>query len=341
MGFKEFLSEQMPTSQALDLLGLSGTYDEKELKRAYRRASNKAHPDKGGSVDQQQLVNAAYKSLQGTEGGQDPMSKFRQRQEEDKERAKIAEAYVIQLFNQYFQPRDYINYFKEMSGKEFTHERSVRANSSFGSHVTVTYRFTSEDNKTFFDLSFWCTMRFTKSLGSASESTGLDSMSVNTSVLHERKKYKMSRRDVSFDNSVQAISDPKKNFPQAKLKKVFSVGSTKRKPVKRADYLLAFSKELNATMTKDYIRIPLKNDYEYVMSRMVFMRQGQYISNGLYTTKPLRREQTLTTMFIEYKDPEYLDMFIDGLKDIQRKSTPQSIERDLQILQKRLERKFG
>ena len=341
MSFKEFLTEQMTTSEALSVLGLDGTYDEKELKKAYRRASNKAHPDKGGSVDQQQRVNAAYKVLQGTEGGQDPMSKFRQRREEEKERAKIAETYVIQLFNQYFQPREYTDYFEKMSGKRFTHERSIRSSSTFGSHVTVTYRFTSEDEKTFFDLSFWCTMRFTQALGGVEESTGLDSMSVNTSVLHERKKYKMSRRDVSFDNSIEAISDPKKNFPQAKLKKVFSTGASKRKPVKRADYLLAFSKELNATMTKDFIRIPLKNGYEYVMSRMVMMRQGHYNSNGLYTTKPLRREKILTTLFIEYKDPEYLDMFVDGLKDIQRKSTPESIERDLQILQKRLERKFG
>ncbi|MBF84598.1 MAG: hypothetical protein CL489_09000 [Acidobacteria bacterium] len=338
MSFKQFLFEKMTTSDAMKLLGLSNGFDETELKKAYRRASNKAHPDKGGSVDAQQRVNDAYNVLKNVEGGVDPMAKYRQRAEENKEKARIAEIYVEQLFNQYFQPRVYANYFKEMSGKEYTFERNIRSSSTWGSVVHVSYRFTSDDNKTFFDIDFYANMYFTKALGGGEESTGLDSLSVNTSVLHERKKYKMSRSDYKRENSIEVIQNPDKNFPKAKLKKVFSV--KKRKPVKRADYLLAFSKELNATKNKDYIKIPLKNGYVLVFTRIVFMRQAQYQGNGLYTEKPFRREKLIITSFMESKNPDYLDDLIDGMKKIQNTSTPETIEKDLEVLKTKLERRY-
>ena len=49
--------------EARSILGLGGTFTEGDLKKAYRRAATKAHPDTGGSSEQFNLVNTAYEFL--------------------------------------------------------------------------------------------------------------------------------------------------------------------------------------------------------------------------------------------------------------------------------------
>lgn len=46
-----------------DILDLKRECDAKEIKKAYRQASLKAHPDKGGSDELFQMVNEAYTIL--------------------------------------------------------------------------------------------------------------------------------------------------------------------------------------------------------------------------------------------------------------------------------------
>lgn len=51
---------------ALRLLGLLGCeVDENAIKKAYRKASSKYHPDKGGSNEMMKAVNDAYDTLKG------------------------------------------------------------------------------------------------------------------------------------------------------------------------------------------------------------------------------------------------------------------------------------
>lgn len=56
----------MNISQAADILGIEqgAVLDESTVKAAFRRAAQKYHPDKGGSNEMMQAVNAAYAELQ-------------------------------------------------------------------------------------------------------------------------------------------------------------------------------------------------------------------------------------------------------------------------------------
>ena len=54
---------------ALNELGLPSSFNEKELKAAYRKRSLAAHPDKGGSTEEFIRVSEAYEVLSGGGGG--------------------------------------------------------------------------------------------------------------------------------------------------------------------------------------------------------------------------------------------------------------------------------
>ena len=58
----DFLIE-MSSSEAEQILGLSGRYSAAEVKSSYRKMSLKHHPDKGGSTEMMKKVNAAYEML--------------------------------------------------------------------------------------------------------------------------------------------------------------------------------------------------------------------------------------------------------------------------------------
>jgi curved DNA-binding protein CbpA len=69
----------MKHSDAAMILKLTGEVTPKIIKKAYRAACNKYHPDKGGSVEMMQAVNDAYKSLKdfvGTLDAQDDELKY-------------------------------------------------------------------------------------------------------------------------------------------------------------------------------------------------------------------------------------------------------------------------
>lgn len=56
----------MNVTQAADILGIAqgAVLDESTVKTAFRKAAQKYHPDKGGSTEMMQAVNAAYAELQ-------------------------------------------------------------------------------------------------------------------------------------------------------------------------------------------------------------------------------------------------------------------------------------
>ena len=59
----------MSRADATRLLGLRGSFDEKELKSAYRKKSLAAHPDKGGTTEEFVRVAEAYEVLSGGGSG--------------------------------------------------------------------------------------------------------------------------------------------------------------------------------------------------------------------------------------------------------------------------------
>ncbi len=58
----------MKIEDAAKVLGLSGNLTKELIKKAYRAACSKYHPDKGGSLEMMQAVNMAYDVLKDYEG---------------------------------------------------------------------------------------------------------------------------------------------------------------------------------------------------------------------------------------------------------------------------------
>lgn len=61
----------MIISDAAKILGVSGEVTKADIKKAFRLASSKYHPDKGGSHEMMQAVNAAWDCLKDFEGSLD------------------------------------------------------------------------------------------------------------------------------------------------------------------------------------------------------------------------------------------------------------------------------
>lgn len=58
----------MNNLDAAKVLNITGELNPKIIKIAYKKASSKYHPDKGGSVEMMQIVNEAYSVLKDFEG---------------------------------------------------------------------------------------------------------------------------------------------------------------------------------------------------------------------------------------------------------------------------------
>lgn len=90
----------MNKKEALDVLGLSGDPSTSEIKKAYRKASSKAHPDKGGSDEQMSKINQARDVLEKGEsidahyshsyGSNDEINEFFRQREEAHRRARAS-----------------------------------------------------------------------------------------------------------------------------------------------------------------------------------------------------------------------------------------------------------
>jgi hypothetical protein len=58
----------MKINDAAKILNLNGDVTQELIKTAYRRASSKYHPDKGGSEEMMKAVNQAYEALKNYDG---------------------------------------------------------------------------------------------------------------------------------------------------------------------------------------------------------------------------------------------------------------------------------
>jgi len=58
----------MKLEDAAKILEISGNLTKADIKKAYKKACTKYHPDKGGSVEMMQAVNQAYDELKDFEG---------------------------------------------------------------------------------------------------------------------------------------------------------------------------------------------------------------------------------------------------------------------------------
>lgn len=120
MKMKRILLE-ITLDRALQVLGISATdaNDPAKLKAAYRSASLKAHPDRGGSTSIQQDVNAAYELLQ--KGAKSAAAFATSRSSYDNDRKEYFDLgiAVVRSLKEKLNLTNFLKHFKTIYGDEF------------------------------------------------------------------------------------------------------------------------------------------------------------------------------------------------------------------------------
>ncbi len=305
--FKKYLTE-LTKQESESLFSLSGGYAAADVKLAYKKMSMLHHPDKGGDVEMMKKVNAAWKTLKGNtkSGGTDTYNA-------EEQRAKwVAKAkFVAADISGKFDVQAFKDYFKLHLGQEFNATVKVidgmrKGTSPYGSpsHAGISARFETADGKMAFEFDALAYLFGRDSTAGLSNSETISyTIQVTAFGYANRKKQKMAQRDWDQKNDHILLSDPKKSFPLAKMKKIASGASGK---MKRADFKLAIQKELKGEdWNTDSFLIPVKDGYLRIRRNVIMrepfwtlydlgVRRGSYAFDSEYITMYSQKENEAT-----------------------------------------------
>ncbi len=304
----------MTKPEAEKLFSLSGGYEATDVKKAYKTMSSKHHPDKGGDVEMMKSINKAWDLLKGNSKGGTTEYNREEFREKYVQKAKdvaddISNKFDIDAFK---------TYFKSHIGQDFISEVIIIDGSEVGKWGTpslagIRVRFHTADNKIAFDFDAIAYLFGEKSTkGLSNVETISYSIGVTAFGYANRKKQKMSARDWKRENDHVLLSDPKKSFPVAKMKKIASGASG---VMKKADFILAIKKELKAsTWNTDSFLVPLKDGY-ILISRSVFMRTPVWQTMQIGTLRGKYAMDTTATIYKSFpENEETLDQFLSWTK---------------------------
>lgn len=326
---------KMTYQEALKVLNATGNETSAEMSKLFKKASLRNHPDRGGSTELMQKINQAYEVVTKTGPGgarSETAGDFRAREAaRKKEWAEKMDAYYFvakNYFSTKFNAQEFAEYFTKYTGQPttFTHELVKGVHT-----VRASFQFRSGD--AMFDFVFSCQPATGNGGLVAPDASALGNVSVETDVLVGTKKHKMARRDYQWGKNPDKIT-PESLFPGIKLKKIFSP-EAKNQKYKRADYMLAFIKHLNATRNgDDNISIPV-GKFTVHFARQVMMRKGSYQFN--YVLEPAvnkwRPVARLKGWMMEDEEGACLDMIIDTFKELQ-KAQPNDAQTIVNVVEK-------
>lgn len=312
---------KMTYQEALKVLGATGSETSAEMSKLFKRASLRNHPDRGGSNELMQQINQAYDVVTKTGPGGartetqgDIRARYAQQKKEWEEKLDAYHAIAKNYFGTKFNAQEFSDYFTTFTGQPTTFTYDLKK----GSHtVTAIFKYRSGD--AMFDFEFICQPPSSNGGLVAPDASSLGNVSVDTDVLVGTKKYKMARREYQWGKNPDKVT-PESLFPSIKLKKIFSPEAQHKQVYKRADYMSAFIKHLNANRNgDDNISIPV-GKYTVHFARQVMMRKGSYVFN--YIIEPevnkFRPVERLKGWMLEDEEGACLDMIIDTFKELQR-----------------------
>lgn len=243
--YLQLMIESMSYDDAITLLGLNGQdWNDTDLTKAYRSAAMKNHPDRGGSTELMQMVNAAYEQLKKT-GSRFTDSRAWYEKQRAKEKEQVAKwrDYIIASLDL----DAFVQHFVKTFGTGFSAtvkppHKSVYDSSSW--YVEV--EFTSSDRSKVFEILVTADLdtRYgskTKGLGSDADKDIDIGVYIKATAYINRRKVKITHKNYNFSASKSVYKDPTKLFPVAKITK-----SQKTRKYSRRDALNFFSKELKA-----------------------------------------------------------------------------------------------
>lgn len=322
MRLKQYLYE-MSVTQALAVFGLDATIDPEELKKRHRELAMRHHPDKGGSLEMMKSVNAAYDVLKHQKAAiktnrfdWDALhAQYRQ----------MGAAIKMQILSK-FQPDIFCKYFESVTGKEFdwSFRRVFPADTTKDpSYAGFEGDWRSQDGETIFSIhvsAYLVDMFRNTNIGH-----GDIDFTLTTEVFgfHDNRKVKMGKRDFNWTQDHDILKNPKKLFPEAKMK-VILFGYGVKKAFKKRDMELFLIKKMNATFSGDYAYIPLSNtqNIKLTIYRNVFMRVPGWGINGIY----VQHHRLTTGPYFTLSEDEEAAKFLES---VQKKALQWSSEDDI------------
>lgn len=320
--------------EALQLLELTREQlgDQTVLKKAYRDAAMKHHPDRGGDEETMKKVTDAYELLKNFRGPQ------RSYDLEEEKRATEEKLEVIKHgIHAALKVEKFTEHFTKWTGKTFEVKIDEGPRGySYSSSYKVYVQWMSEDGITSFDLTIMGSasdFRRVKQLGGGGQDSISFRIYVDTKIFHGTRKVKFKQRDWDFTNDHITIMDPEKLFPSKKIVSMVAGKEEKRK-FSRRDMFLGIDKRLKGESDqKEWAYIPM-GDATLVMHRSTIMRHSAWspfaLQEGKEKTKirpvsgPESEELLVALIDIQKKaktmDKDRLATLIhDTFKDVQKK----------------------
>lgn len=311
----------MSTAEAYKILGATGNETSAELSKLFKRASLRAHPDRAsGSAELMKQINQAYDVVTKTSSGPggrtetyaDQRARYAAERKEFEEKLEVYSGVVKNYFTNKFNVQEFADHFTKYTGQPTSFKINFRKTNI---SIQVEFEFSSGNAK--FDMDFICQPAAKSNGLAAPDSSALGNVTVHTFALVGTKKHKMSSRDWQWGKNPDHVT-PDSIFPSTRLKSIFTP-SGKVSTYKRADYMAAFGKLLNAKVSGNDVRVPV-GDLEIWFYRTVMMRKGIYNLGGIYDEKvsKFRAVESLRGSLIEDEEGACLDMIIDTFKELQK-----------------------
>lgn len=315
-----FNESKMTHQDALKILGATGNETSVEMSKLFKRASLRNHPDRGGSNELMQQINQAYDVVTKTnpisgarsETSGDVRARHAAQKQEFQEKMDAYYTVAKNYFSTKFNALEFSEYFTKYTGQPTTFTFELKR---YPTSVQAFFKFRSGEGM--FDFIFICQPPVGTGGLAAPDASALGTVSVDTDVLVGAKKHKMARREYQWGKNPDKIT-PESLFPAKKLQSIFSPVAKDQK-YKRADYMLAFHKHLDATVSGNDIMIPVGGLNVYLY-RHVMMRKGAYVFQSVVdpAVNRFRPAVRLRGTVLEDEDGACLDMILDTFKELRK-----------------------
>jgi hypothetical protein len=273
---KALLKAAMSVQEAMNKLGVDTVGDQDAIKKAYRDASLKNHPDRGGSKEAMQAINEAYAILKKlAKTGSSPANPSAK--EDAKARTKKAIQVITTAMEQAFHPVNFTKHLDDATGLAFTESHKVQVEHDFYYLLNAEWR----SGDTVFSLRASVNadqVEFVRALGGGGDDEKFSfKLYIQTSILHDNRRVKFQPREWQFTDSQKAILDPETLFPLVKIQKMIGgTGKGKRKFSKR-DMLLGLEKLAGAyTGDLPFVKIPLHDNFSLIIFRSVIFKMASW-----------------------------------------------------------------
>lgn len=270
-----YLREQRMTSEeAGKILGLSAKATAEEVRAAYRKASMSAHPDRGGSTEAMQNVNAAYDLLKG--GFQGAVANRWEEYKARKEAYEQAGAQLKDWFVRMFKPENFQKYFKEIFGQDFDVEYKEQTK-GLDSYAGGVWNFKSLDGEVWFEyrLSAFVAGYFhdRQRMISGNPDSVPVAFQLSVDYMTNNRKQVIKARDYSSKTDAAILWNPELTFPRDKLVKGMKNKSSK---FTRRHFDTALKAKWRVTQNKDHYYIRTSSGVEIVFWRSTFLGMAAY-----------------------------------------------------------------